>query len=170
LAARTFTLSLARAFDGLALALTQRNMRVHVVTGLGVIAGGMVVDLGPGQWLALLSAIFVVLVTESLNCAVEATVDLATAEVRPLARIAKDIAAGAVLLSAIYGLAVALLVFVPAAAALGPAGDGGATGNLWRRAVERWPWSAGVAAAALADLALLFGRGGGPSRGGVKGR
>jgi diacylglycerol kinase len=58
-------------------------------------------------------AIAAVLVAEMFNTVVEAIVDLATPEYHPLARTAKDVAAGAVLLSAILAVVVALFIFVP---------------------------------------------------------
>ncbi|RYD04090.1 hypothetical protein N752_16030 [Desulforamulus aquiferis] len=75
--------------------------------------GGPFLHLTSMEWLSLCSAIFLVLIAESLNTAIEAAVDLTTDEQHPLAGIAKDCAAGAVLLAAIYSLVVAYLVFWP---------------------------------------------------------
>ncbi|WP_304543971.1 diacylglycerol kinase family protein [Desulforamulus aquiferis] len=92
---------------------TQRNMKVHLTAALLVVTVGLFLHLTSIEWLSICSAIFLVLIAESLNTAIEAAVDLATSERHPLAGIAKDCAAGAVLLAAIYSLVVAYLVFWP---------------------------------------------------------
>lgn len=67
----------------------------------------------PGEWLAIILVSLAVLTMEMLNTVVEAVVDLASPELHPLARVAKDVAAGAVLLSALASVVVGVYVFVP---------------------------------------------------------
>jgi diacylglycerol kinase len=93
---------------------TQRNMRIHVVAGFS--AMGLGIWLGvPLLHLAIVSIVASLVVTmEMLNTAIENAVDLATHKRHPLAKIAKDVAAAAVLVSAINALLVGLIVLGPA--------------------------------------------------------
>jgi undecaprenol kinase len=92
---------------------TQRNMRNHCIACIGAVLLGLLTGLSPLEWVAIVLAIGLVIAAELMNTAVEATVDLVTEEWHDLARIAKDAAAGAVLLSAIAAAITALLVFLP---------------------------------------------------------
>jgi diacylglycerol kinase len=65
------------------------------------------------EWLFLLSAIFLVMTMEMLNTSLERVVDLFTDEYHPLARLAKNAAAGAALLAALYAVIVGLVIFLP---------------------------------------------------------
>ena len=100
------------AFDGIVHALRyERNMWIHFgIAGLVLIAG-LFFALTRVEVIALLVAISFVLITEMFNTAIEHTVDLVTDEDDPRARIAKDVAAGAVLVAAVNAVAVAYLVF-----------------------------------------------------------
>jgi diacylglycerol kinase (ATP) len=90
---------------------TQRNMKIHVTVAIMTLLLGLWADLSRIELLILLFAIFFVLVAEMLNTAIEAAVDIATPQFHPLAKIAKNVAAGAVLLTAINALLVASLLF-----------------------------------------------------------
>jgi len=111
---RSLAGSFRAAFSGLAnLVGTQRNMAIHLaLAGLAVILGA-VVRLARWEWVLLVLTIAFVLVAEGLNTALEALVDLASPEARPLARRAKDVAAAAVLLAALFSLVVGALLFLP---------------------------------------------------------
>ncbi len=100
------------AFDGIVHALRyERNMWIHFgIAGL-VLLASLFFALSRLEVIALLVAISFVLITEMLNTALEHVVDLVTDEDDPRARIAKDVAAGAVLIAAVNALAVAYLVF-----------------------------------------------------------
>ncbi|CDZ99975.1 Undecaprenol kinase [Jeotgalicoccus saudimassiliensis] len=65
------------------------------------------------EWLFIITAIFLVLITEVLNSAIEYTVDLVTGDYHILARYAKDIAAAAVLLASIYAVIVGMVILIP---------------------------------------------------------
>ena len=92
---------------------TQRNMRIHVVAGFS--AMGLATWLGlPLFHMAVLSVVASLVVTmEMLNTAIENAVDLYTHRKHPLAKIAKDVAAAAVLVSAINALLVGLILLGP---------------------------------------------------------
>lgn len=95
-------------------ALTQRNMRVHLPAAILVGAFGSAVPLAAAEQLALLACVFLVLAAEVVNTAIEAAVDLATREPSERARLAKDAAAGAVLVLSVGALAVLAVVLTRA--------------------------------------------------------
>jgi diacylglycerol kinase (ATP) len=78
-----------------------------------VTALGFGLGIERGEWLALILTIALVLAAEGVNTAVEATVDLASPGYHPLARTAKDVAAGTVLLTAVAAVLVGAVIFVP---------------------------------------------------------
>jgi len=90
---------------------TQRNMKIHVTVAIAVLLLGLWADLSRLELLALLFAVFLVFVTEMLNTAIEAAVDIASPGFHPLAGIAKNVAAGAVLLAAVNSLIVGFMLF-----------------------------------------------------------
>jgi diacylglycerol kinase (ATP) len=101
------------AFEGIIHVLrTQRNMRIHFAIAVVVLVAALVVGVGRLELVALLIAISFVLIAEMLNTALEAGIDVATTSFDPLAKLAKDIAAGAVLIATINAVAVGYLVFV----------------------------------------------------------
>lgn len=106
--------SFACAFSGIACAFAcGRNMKIHGLAALTVAAVGALVGVTPLEWAILSLTIFMVLAAETTNTAIEKTVDLATAEFHPLARQAKNLAAGAVLLTAVNSIIIAIIIFKP---------------------------------------------------------
>ncbi|HEU4448921.1 MAG TPA: diacylglycerol kinase [Gaiellaceae bacterium] len=104
--------SLNWAFEGVIHVLrTQRNMRVHFAVATGVLVAAFSYGVTKLELMALLVAISFVLIAEMVNTAIEATIDLATTSFDPLAKVAKDIAAGAVLIASVNALVVGYLVF-----------------------------------------------------------
>jgi len=102
------------AFSGLWYALrTQRNTRVHLAITVAVVALGLWLGLSPTQWAVLTLTIGFVLVSEMLNTVAETLVDLVSPGYHPLAKVVKDVTAGAVLLAAIISVVVGLLVLGP---------------------------------------------------------
>jgi diacylglycerol kinase (ATP) len=100
------------AFEGLIHVLrTQRNMRAHFLAAALVLVVALVVDVSKIELIVLLISIVFVLVAEMVNTAIEGAIDVATSSFDPMAKLAKDIAAGAVLLATINALAVGYLVF-----------------------------------------------------------
>jgi diacylglycerol kinase (ATP) len=90
---------------------THRNMRIHFAAAIAVLVAAVWLGVTRFELIALMLAIAFVLVAEMINSAVEQAVDLATTAFDPLAKLAKDIAAGAVLISAITAVGVGYLVF-----------------------------------------------------------
>jgi diacylglycerol kinase len=93
--------------------VTQRNMRVHVILACLAVALGITLRISPVEFALVFIAVMLVFGTEMLNTVVETIVDMITQEYHPLARVAKDVAAGAVLLNAVLAVIIALFVYVP---------------------------------------------------------
>jgi diacylglycerol kinase (ATP) len=91
---------------------TQRHMRFHLYTVLVVILAGVYMNLGLRELMVLLLMISLVLIAEMFNSAIEATVDLVQPSYHPLAKFAKDISAGAVLITTIIALVIAALLIL----------------------------------------------------------
>jgi diacylglycerol kinase (ATP) len=100
------------AFEGIVYVLrTQRNMQLHVAAGVSVLVLGLVLDLSRLELMAVIGAVSLVLVAEMINTALEAAIDAVVSGYHPLVKVAKDVAAGAVLVATVNALAVAYLVF-----------------------------------------------------------
>jgi diacylglycerol kinase (ATP) len=95
---------------------TQRNLRIHFAVAVIVLVLAVLVGVSKIELIALLIAIAFVLVAEMINTAIEGAIDAATTSFDPMAKLAKDIAAGAVLISAVTAVAVGYLVFAGKAA------------------------------------------------------
>ncbi len=94
---------------------TQRNLRIHFLAAVLVFAAAIAVGVSRLQLIALVLAIAFVLVAEMLNTAIEGVIDVSTTSFDSNAKLAKDIAAGAVLIASITAVAVGYLVFESAA-------------------------------------------------------
>jgi diacylglycerol kinase (ATP) len=92
---------------------TQRHLNFHLTAAFSVLLVCVAVGVSKYDFVAVALVILVVIVAEMFNSALEATVDLATQEYKELARTAKDIAAGAVLISAIGALVIGSLILTP---------------------------------------------------------
>ncbi|MGH3091100.1 MAG: diacylglycerol kinase [Gaiellaceae bacterium] len=104
--------SLNWAFEGVIHVLrTQRNMRIHFAVATAVLILAFAYGVTKLELMALLVAISFVLIAEMVNTAIEATIDLATTSFDPLAKMAKDIVAGAVLIATANAVVVGYLVF-----------------------------------------------------------
>jgi diacylglycerol kinase len=112
--AHTLIASFRYAFEGVSFCLrTQRNMRIHVLAGFLAMAVGLQLRLSPVE-LAIIAVVSSLVVTmEMINTAIETAVDLYTHRRHPLAKIAKDVAAAAVLVSAINALLVGVIILGP---------------------------------------------------------
>ena len=109
-----FWISLKHAGEGLCYAIrTQRNFRIHLVATVLVVLMGVWLRLPGASWAILVSMIGLVLVTEMMNTAAEALVDLASPDYHPLAKLVKDVAAGAVLVIALTSVVVGLIILGP---------------------------------------------------------
>ena len=112
---RDLITSLEFAFTGILTAIKEeRNMRKHAATALIVILAGFVFRVSRIEWLFLLLSIFLVIAFEILNSAIENVVDLASHyHFDMLAKKAKDMAAGAVLVVSVLASLIGLLIFIP---------------------------------------------------------
>ncbi len=136
---------------------TQRHMRFHFLTMVLVLVFSLVLRLKREEVIVLLFTISLVLAAEMFNTAIEAVVDLVTQTYHPLAKFAKDIAAGAVLITSINALAVAFLLF-----------PGGQRLQLISRDVKLqtpdWPTVAAVTFLLLGIMVLMWKVAGGKGK------
>jgi undecaprenol kinase len=111
---RSFPESMASAVSGLIMIIrSERNMKIHLLAAFLASTLGLLLNIDRMEWGLLALTIFLVLIAEAVNTALERVVDLVTSEYHPLARAAKNAAAGAVLLSAINALIMAFIIFGP---------------------------------------------------------
>ena len=111
----SFIRSFGYAIEGFVTAVrTERNIKVMIVIGLGAIIAGIVLKIDLLSWCLVALCIGMVLFAELINTAVEAVVDLATSELHPLAKRAKDIAAASVYTLSITAAVGGLIVFARA--------------------------------------------------------
>ena len=100
------------AFQGVIHAVrTQRNMRIHLLVAVAVMIAAIAVGVTRMELIALILVIAFVLISEMVNSALEAAIDVATTTFDPMAKLAKDTAAGAVLISTVTAAAVGFLIF-----------------------------------------------------------
>lgn len=100
------------AIEGIIYVLkTQRNMRIHFAAGALVLVLALILDLPRIDFLFVCLAIFMMLFAEMANTAAELTIDLISETYHPLARLVKDIGAGAALLAAVNATVIGYLVF-----------------------------------------------------------
>ena len=105
------------AFEGIIHVLrTHRNLRIHFAIAAAVLIAALVVDVSKIELIALLISIAFVLIAEMLNSAIEGAIDISTTSFDPNAKLAKDVAAGSVLIASINAVAVGYLVFAGKAA------------------------------------------------------
>lgn len=110
-----FITSLEFALQGIRTVFKEeRNMRTHVLMGVLAIIAGFIFRLNRLEWLWLLFVIFFVLIVEIINTAFENVVDMCTDfHFHPIGKKIKDMAAGAVLITAIFSLLVGSIIFLP---------------------------------------------------------
>lgn len=112
---KKFITSIEFAMTGIKTVLTEeRNMRKHLFLGILAIIAGFIFRLSQMEWLWLLLSVFLVLVVEIINTVFENVVDMFTDfHFHPIGKKIKDMAAGAVLLTAVFTLVVAAIIFLP---------------------------------------------------------
>lgn len=104
--------SFSYAFKGLKFAIdNERNMRIHLIASLFVVQFGFLYNLKTYQWVYISIVIGLVITAELVNTAIEALVNMQTQSYTPLAKIAKDVAAGAVVIMALVAVIVATITF-----------------------------------------------------------
>ena len=100
------------AFSGIVYAFkTQRNLRIQLIAGIIVVILGIVLKISSSEWAILSLAVFLVLGSEMMNTALETAVDLTTEEYHIKSKLAKDTAAGAVVLASINAVVVSYFLF-----------------------------------------------------------
>lgn len=92
---------------------TEQNLKIHFIIMILVIIAGFIYRISAIEWIACFILFGLVISLELINTAIETTVDIACPEKNPKAKIAKDVAAGAVLVSAIMSVIVGLIIFLP---------------------------------------------------------
>ncbi len=102
------------AFNGIVASFrSERNLRIHTALALAAVALGAWLRLDRWEWCWLAGCIALVIMAELINTAIEAWVDLVSPGKHPLARKAKDAAAGAVLVAAVFAVIIGGLIFLP---------------------------------------------------------
>ncbi|WP_413362790.1 diacylglycerol kinase family protein [Lysinibacillus sp. 3P01SB] len=110
---RKFIRSFGYAAEGLMTAMREQNIRFHYTSIVVVLIIGWVTGLSVLEWIILVLVMALVVGAELFNTAIERVVDLASPELHPLAKQAKDIAAGAVLVFALASVIIGMLIFFP---------------------------------------------------------
>ena len=106
--------SFGYAFQGIFNTIrTERNIKIHCAAAILVTIFGIWLQISKTEWMICFILFGLILALELVNTAVEATVDLFTEERKPLAKKAKDAAAGAVLIVAIFAAVIGILIFIP---------------------------------------------------------
>ena len=106
--------SFGYTFKGLRyLLVTQHNARIHLVATILVIAAAFYFRLAAAEWILLLIVVGMVWAAEAINTALELLIDLVSPQKHPLAGHAKDVAAAAVLITAIIAALVGVILFLP---------------------------------------------------------
>lgn len=142
--------SFEHAYRGLISAVrTQRNMRFHVLAAVGVLVLSLLVGVSELELAVLVLTILMVFVTEMLNTAMEFVVDLVTTEYHPLAKLAKDVSAGAVLVSSVGAVLVGYLVL---------ADDLGPLSMETLNSIRRWPGHLTLVALGVVVLVVVLGK------------
>ncbi|AAM24228.1 MAG: Diacylglycerol kinase [Caldanaerobacter subterraneus] len=90
---------------------TQRNMKIHFAIAIAVLFFCLFLDLTRVEFVIILFTISLVLIAEMINTAIETTIDMLVRNYNPMAKIAKNVAAGAVLIAAVNSVLVAYLIF-----------------------------------------------------------
>ncbi len=111
---KKFLLGFKYAMQGVRYAFsTQINFRFHSVAAVLVLLAGLYLGLSNSEWLWILTAIFLVIVAELFNTALEVLVDLVSPGFNAKAGIVKDLGSAAVLLTALLSFTIGLFIFVP---------------------------------------------------------
>ncbi len=100
-------IGILRAYAG------EQNLKIHTVIAILVIIAGFILNITYLEWLVCLILIGLVLMAEFFNTAIEYVVDLASPDIHPLAKAAKDTASAGVLMMAIISAIIGLIIFIP---------------------------------------------------------
>ena len=110
---QTIAKSFGHAFDGIFAGLEERNMKIHCTMAALVAFFGLILHISVTEWCICFVLFGLIMGLELVNTAIEALCDLVTQEYKPLAKRAKDTAAGAVLIASIMAATAGLIIFIP---------------------------------------------------------
>lgn len=111
---RTFKGSVKNCLDGIGyVTRSEKNFKREIVLGIIALILSYILKIDKIEFIIVLTMICLVLTAEIINTAVERTVDLVTKEYHELARIAKDVSAGSVLVTSIFSLIIGIIIFIP---------------------------------------------------------
>lgn len=110
---RKFIRSFSYAYCGIVTACKEQNFKSHILSAVIVLIAGYFTGLTRIEWFIVLILIALMFALEMMNTAIERVVDLASPNIHPLAKQAKDIAAGSVLVFAVFSAIIGLLIFLP---------------------------------------------------------
>jgi len=110
----SFLESMNHAIDGISYTSDkERNFKIEIIIAILVIIAGFFFKINRVEWLVLLLTISSVLTLELINTSIERCVDLVTKDYKELAKNAKDVAAGAVLIASIFSIFIGIVIFLP---------------------------------------------------------
>ena len=111
---RTFKGSVKNCLDGISyVTKNEKNFKREIALGIIALILSYILKIDKIEFIIVLTMICLVLITEIINTAIERTVDLVTKEYHELARIAKDVSAGSVLVTSIFSLIIGIIIFIP---------------------------------------------------------
>ena len=111
---RTFKGSVKNCLDGISyVTKKKKNFKREIALGIIALILSYILKIDKIEFIIVLTMICLVLTTEIINTAIERTVDLVTKEYHELARIAKDVSAGSVLVTSIFALIIGIIIFIP---------------------------------------------------------
>ena len=111
---RTFKCSVKNCLDGISyVTKSEKNFKREIALGIIALILSYILKIDKIEFIIVLTMICLVLTAEIINTAVERTVDLVTKEYHELARIAKDVSAGSVLVTSIFSLIIGIIIFIP---------------------------------------------------------
>lgn len=111
---RTFKGSVKNCLDGISyVTKSEKNFKREIALGIIALILSYILKIDKIEFIIILTMICLVLTTEIINTAIERAVDLVTKEYHELARIAKDVSAGSVLVTSIFSLIIGIIIFIP---------------------------------------------------------
>ena len=111
---RTFKGSVKNCLDGISyVTKSEKNFKREIALGIIALILSYILKIDKIEFIIVLTMICLVLTTEIINTAIERAVDLVTKEYHELARIAKDVSAGSVLVTSIFALIIGIIIFIP---------------------------------------------------------
>lgn len=111
---KRLTSSLSYAKEGILYAYkNEQSLTIHAIITALVLIAGIIFKISLIEWMIVIFCIGLVLAFELVNTSIEAVVDLATSEIKPLAKVAKDVAAGVSVVFSITTIIIGIMIFLP---------------------------------------------------------